>query len=351
MRNKKLLLFALAVTMMMGTNSLVMADDQVSTVSTGTEIEQASAQITKKFELAEGITIPTVTFDFDITKVTQDAPDATIAQVSYDDTVNKGTLENGKYVISKNAQITFGEFPHTGVYEYTVNERQGSFDGVTYADNEYTLRVYVANKTDAGFYIQTITAQSEEVKEENILFTNTYKKDAKLEITKNVIGDMADKKKDFEFEIKFVRSGTEDSSVTSYTGKIGEEDVICEIDQATKFKLHNGQSLVFDKIPAGTRYIVTEIEQEDGYTPSVKVVENGTETKDVTGTDGTDLTSVKDGETNNLIGENKNNVVFTNAYKDVPRTGMIIERLPFILMIAVAFSGIMTLTFGRRKRS
>ena len=162
---------------------------------------------------------------------------------------------------------------------------------------------------------------------------------------------MADKTKDFEFEIKFVKSGTEDSNVTSYTGKIGEEDVICEIDQATRFKLHDGQSLVFDQIPAGTRYIVTEIEQEDGYTPSVKVVENDVNTKDLTGTDGIDLTSVNDIEVNNLIGENENSVIFTNAYKDVPRTGMIIERLPFILMIAVAFAGIIILTFGRRKRS
>ena len=351
MRNKKLLLFALAATMMMGTNSLVMADDQVSTVSTGTETEQASAQITKKFELAEGITIPTVTFHFDITKETADAPNVTIEEISYSNTDDKGTLENGKYVISKNAQITFGEFPHTGVYEYTVNERQESFGGVTYADNEYTLRVYVANKTDGGFYIQTITAESEDVKEENILFTNTYKKDASLEITKNVTGDMADKTKDFEFKIIFVRSGTEDSNVTSYTGKIGGEDVTCQIGQETTFKLHDGESLVFDKIPAGTRYVVTEVEQEDGYTPSVKVVENGAETKDVTGTDGIDLTSVKDGETNNLIGENDNNVVFTNAYKDVPRTGMIINNLPFIGMIAAAFAGIVALTFGRRKRS
>ena len=351
MRNKKLLLFVLAATMMIGTNSLVMADDQVSTVSTGTETEQASAQITKEFELAEGITIPTVTFQFNITKVTQDAPDATITQVSYDDTDNKGTLENGKYVISKDAQITFGEFTHTGVYEYKVKEKQESFSGVTYADNKYTLRVYVANKKDGGFYIQTITAESEEGKEENILFTNTYKKDAKLEITKKVTGDMADKTKDFEFKIIFVRSGTEDNNVTSYRGKIGGEDVTCQIGQETTFKLHDGESLVFDKIPAGTRYIVTEVEQEDGYTPSVKVVENGAETKDVTGTDGTDLTSVNNTETNNLIGENENNVVFTNAYKDVPRTGMIINNLPFICMIAAAFAGIVTLTFGRRKRS
>lgn len=351
MRNKKLLLFALAATMMMGTNNMVMADDQVPTVSEGTETTQASAQITKKFELAEGITIPTVTFHFDITKETADAPNATIEEISYSNTDDKGTLENGKYVISKNAQITFGEFTHTGVYEYTVNERQESFGGVTYADNEYTLRVYVANKTDDGFYIQTITAESEDGKEENILFTNTYKKDASLEITKNVTGAMADKTKDFEFEITFVRSGTEDNSVTSYTGKIGEEDVTCEIGQATRFKLHDGESLVFDHIPAGTRYIVKEIEEKDEYTPSVKVVENGTQTKQVTGTDGTDLTSVKDGETNNLIGENDNNVVFTNAYKDVPVTGMIIDRLPFICMIAVAFAGIVTLAFGRRKRS
>lgn len=112
MRNKKLLLFALAATMMMGTNSLVMADDKVPTVSTGTETEQASAQ------------------------------------------------------------ITFDEFTHTGVYEYTVNERQESFGGVTYADNEYTLRVYVANKANGGFYIQTIIAESEEGKEEKRCLEN-----------------------------------------------------------------------------------------------------------------------------------------------------------------------------------
>ena len=96
MRNKKLLLFALAATMMMGTSSLIMADEPVPTISEGTEDAQASAQITKKFELAEGITIPTVTFHFDIKKVTEGAPDATIDQVSYSETDDKGTLENGK---------------------------------------------------------------------------------------------------------------------------------------------------------------------------------------------------------------------------------------------------------------
>ena len=356
MKNRKKIVAALlAGTMMMGMNTIAFADTAdmaVKTVATGTQETEASLTVTKNLELAEGITLPDVTFSFEISPVA-DAPEATIDPVAYSTEDNPGALENGKYVISKHAAVRFiGEFPKPGVYEYTVSEKAGSAEGVIYATDTYTLRVYVANKTDGGFYIKTITAVKDDEKQEEIVFTNTYVKDASLVIKKETVGDYADKKQDFEFTIEFIKSATEKDTVTSYTGKIGTETVECKIGEETHFYLHDGEQLVFDPIPAGTRYIVTEVGKADDYTPEISVVENGTQTAtSVKGTDADDLSSATaTDQTNNLIGENDNKVTFVNSYKDIPVTGVSLENLPFILMAMIAAAAMFAVTVLNRMR-
>ena len=69
----------LAGTMMLGMSSTAFAADaKVPTVGNGTEQKPATVSITKDFEMAEGLSIPTVTAGFTAEKVTSDAPEATI---------------------------------------------------------------------------------------------------------------------------------------------------------------------------------------------------------------------------------------------------------------------------------
>ena len=319
---KKIVPLGLACLMTAGMQTTVFAD----TVPT---VEQT---LTKHFEMAEGIAAPDVTFSFTATAVTADAPQATIGVLTYTNT-DQGTLESGLSTFNKTADITFGTFPHAGLYEYTVQETAGTEKGVTYDTAVYNLNVYVINKENGELEVQSITAEKDGEKQDELSFTNTYRKNSSLTISKTTAGAQADKTKDFNFTIKFEKSATEADDVTSYTGKIGEEKVICNVGEETSFQLRDGESLVFDTLPAGTRYVVKEEGVKDGYTPSVKVVENGVETRDETVSEQEGIASAENGTT--LVGENDNSVAFTNTYEDVPVTGILLQNWPFVLLIVL----------------
>lgn len=291
-------------------------------------------KVTKHLEMAEGLEVPSETFNFTATAVTIDAPTATIGSISYGSTDDKGALsDEGKYILDKEAEITFGTFPHAGVYEYTVTEKAEGAEGITYDSKKYTLRVYVANNDAGNLDIRAITAEADGEKQDSLSFTNTYHKNGSLEITKTTVGDLADKTKDFAFTITFIKSGTESDEVISYTGKIGNEDVTCKIGEETTFYLHDGESLVFDNLPVGTRYVVTEKGVEDGYVPNVSVIENEVQMDSGNDAKDADALSTADSGSSNLVGEKANKVEFTNTYNDVPVTGLILNNLPFLLLV------------------
>lgn len=351
MRNKKKIgALVLAGTMMfsMGTSTLAA---EIPTVD-----NNGKASITKDFVMAEGITTPASTFKFTATSTTDGAPVATISDITFADTDN-GTLSDGKTTVSKDSAITFDEdFPHAGEYVYTVTETRETTEGVEYSTDTYTLRVYVKN-SDNGPVIRDMTAERETSngtdtnKVSEMKFTNTYRKNASLEITKHTEGELADKTKDFEFTITITPSKTE-KNPDSYTGKIGKEPVTVKANQETIFQLHDGETLRFDSLPAGTRYVVTEQAATDGYTPSVTVVENGkTTVTDKEASSETDGISSADAQPTNLVGEGKNSVTFTNTYKDVPLTGIFMNNLPFVIVIGIAVLALGALAILKKQRS
>lgn len=332
------------------------AADSVPTVGKGTADSPAVVSITKDFEMAEGLSIPTETFHFKAEKVTQDAPEATIQAISYSGTDVKGNAIEGKYTISKNTEISFEAFPHAGEYTYKITEEKGNCDSVTYSQEQYTLRVQVANKDDGGLYVKNITAEkgtnygTNDNKVDKILFTNTYRKNASLVIEKKTTGELADKTKQFNFTITFTKSATE-NSLSDFVGTITRkgnttEQVTCTNGKA-EFTLADGEELTFENIPAGTKYSVTEKGEKDGYTASVKVINNGVQGEVSIGTDEQDLVSSENG---NYIGENENRVEFENKYHEVPITGIFLNNLPFILMIGVAVVAFGTLAIFKKRR-
>lgn len=343
MNKKKFVALLFAGMMMFSMEKTVFAAEEISNVDNG----QGNVIITKDFEMADGLETPNVTFSFEATSTTPDAPKATVEKVSYtkDD---KKTLKNGKYVISKNATILFENWKHAGEYVYTVKETQGNEADVYYSTAEYTLRVYVINK-DNGLEIEKITAQGKNGKTDRILFTNRYSKNKDLKILKNTEGKYADKTKKFEFEITFKKSPTSD--VTSFTGHIGDKKVVCEEGKTQTFYLADKEELVFDNLPVGTTYVVKEKGVNgDGYTPSITVIENGKQTVKQSGTESDDLSSLNQTK-NNLVGENENKVTFVNTYKDIAITGVDINNLPFILLIGVAVLAFGSLAVVKRHRT
>lgn len=352
MRNKKKIgALVLAGTMMFSMGTSAFAAEEAPTVD-----KNGQVSITKDFVMAEGITTPASTFQFTATSTTEGAPTATINDITFANT-DKGVLANGKTTVSKDSAITFDEdFPHAGEYVYAVKETKESADGVEYSEDTYTLRVYVKNG-DNGLEIRNMTAEKGTSngtvgnKVSEMKFTNTYRKDAALEITKVTTGELADKTKNFDFTITITPSKTEKNS-TSYKGKIGEKEVTVNANQETIFQLHDGETLRFDSLPAGTRYVVTEQAATDGYTPSVTVVENGkTTVTDKEASSETDGISSADAQATNLVGEDTNKVTFTNTYKEVPLTGIFMNNLPFVIVIGIAVLALGALAILKKQRS
>lgn len=349
---KKLGAFVLAGTMLlsMGTTVFAAGEPTVPDVN-----QNGTVPITKEFEMADGLRTPAATFKFTASPQTQDALPATITNVTYQ-AGETGTFKDGKYVISKDTAISFtGNWKHAGEYVYTVTETQENMKNVTYDTSSYKLRVYVINGTNGleveKITAQKITAQGASGKTNKILFTNTYtKNDATLTIEKNTEGDYADKTRKFDFEITFTKSPMSDR--TTFTGTIGAQSAEYIAGQTKTFKLADGEQLVFHNLPVGTTYVVRELAAPDGYKPSVTVVENRTTTVNRTAAqEGDALDTLKEGGKKNLVGEYENKVTFTNTYKDVAVTGIVMNNLPFILLVAVAIVAFVSLAVIKRRRT
>lgn len=312
-----------------------------------------SLKVVKYFEMAEGLETPTETFTFTIesnSKNPKKTPLPTVDNAAYtkNDTAN---IVNGKRTIQKEANITLpntSAFPHAGEYLYRLTEvtpTENKNTNITYSNESYTLRVRVKNvATGSGLEIASVTANknpdgdttNNQNKVGEISFTNTYAKNAGLIIEKKTTGDYADRTKKFKFTITFTKKSETDA--TKYTGKIGNTEVQCTAGEKAEFYLGNGDKLIFNAVPVGTRYVVEETaEPGDGYTPvSVTVTENGTETKKTNNNEKSGISSEPQNGTDSLVGEKTNKVVFENHYDDIPITGIVMNNLPFILLIGVA---------------
>lgn len=316
-------------------------------------------KVKKNFEMAEGLKTPVSEFEFQVQAQTpKEAPDLTINKISYAEK-DEAPVVDGKITISKEATIQLPEasgFPHAGEYVYTLTEQNGGASNITYSDERYTLRIRVKNDGE-GLAIASVTAEkgtangTEGNKTGEIVFTNTYaKNDGKLTIEKQTTGDYADKTKKFKFQITFTENDANKDS--TYNGKIGETEIDCTPGQAKAFELAHGEKLVFTGLPVGTRYVVEELGAKDGYTPSVSVVENGMEKGEKTASDETQgISSATDGSKDSLVGENNNQVTFENSYHEIAVTGIVMNNLPFILLIGVAAAAFGILAFMKKKVS
>lgn len=374
-------------------------DNDVATAKANGETS-AKVSINKVLNIAEGITIPEATFTFTFTPKTgtssNGAPYETIdssnGQITDKNVSYSGTdvLATGQTNIKKDTGDIFREvnYTHAGEYVYTVAEKQnvgwkviqknGSpIDFMTYDNRNYEMHVIVKNKTTGGTYISSVyfkqvsPSVNGKVKPSESgttykydLFTNIYRKNAgkitdpnepnpnkpnvskvdpnakSLVIKKVVSGATADKSKDFTFKLTFTKASTETSQ--SITGKIGETSKTFVYGQETTITLRHDQSLVFDTIPAGTRYKLVETGSQ-GYTASAAYKENGA-SKNQAGTVSTNFT-----QDSILVGEKPNDNTITNSLPDVTPTGLLIDNLPFILMIGLGLAGFVVLSKKRKQ--
>lgn len=99
------------------------------------------------------------------------------------------------------------------------------------------------------------------------------------------------------------------------------------VDTATDFYLKNGETLSFTNVPYGVTYTVTEA--NEGYTTTVN------------GTDGTTA--------NGTIGGKTTNVAYINTKNGEVDTGVVLNNMPYILVLAVLAAGVAVFIIRKRR--
>lgn len=362
--------------------------------ATGTQQNPATATIVKELQIPGGTTTPTASFSFTLASESVDAPviaDKTVSFTAEDDATGTGDVLK----VYKTADLFSAVvWPHAGEYVYTVKETANTYaagadETLTYSQAEYKLTVVVVNgENDGELYIKEIAAQlmkndagetvtdgkvdpnPTEDEQGNpsvggIRFVNTYVKgksvnpddknpeDGMMRIEKVVGGDIGDKKTPYAFSVsavnpsivpaadKTVKARVFDKATNTY----GEEIVISE---NTEVKLAHNQTLVFMNLYAGATVSFKETDATAiaKYEVSASVMNGHVAENTYNKTAVTET-----GITVSPVFEDKAVATVTNTLNYQNPTGVIIDNLPYVLLIAVALIGLAAYLIVRRRAS
>lgn len=287
------------------------------------------------------------------------------------------------------AKVNFPTFQEAGEYEYTVTETQTADPAVTDGEHEkmimskaeYTMDVYVTENTEGSLVIDNIIvkkmkddkgddAQGTKVTDigdtdtNGFNFTNTYVQEAgtgtnpttpdpdytnygSLNVSKTISvpeGVQADANKEFDFTATFkFPDGTDANTL----GGVKGNGATISIDPAGtySFKLKTTEKMKFTGVPVGTKISVTE-SATPNYKGSAAVVINGAAQDTVTASKYDEAIKVSE----KSLGQKKNTVDVTNTYNYVPTTGIIMNTLPYVLMIALCGVALIAFVGFKRRR-
>lgn len=384
--SKKMLAVVAAGAMTMGLAMPVFAVDGATTPDTKNNAKEAYIKKTYNTEVKKEMT-----FNFAATQVKTGedivTKDLTCKIPSIHFTSSDLAGDAGTYT-KLSEKITFGNLPEAGKYEYTVTESATTTPAVTNSKNEklimssaeYKMDVYVVEKSGAleiGKILVTKTKNDKgdsdsttgkvdigNIKDNNgFNFTNTYVQEAgtgpnpstpdptyndngalKVSKTIDAQGETPSTTDSFSFTAKFVFP--EGTDATTLGAKAGEDDLRPGTDGTYTFKLKHNESLKFTGLPVGTTITVTEAGAAN-YKASASVVLNGgTATTVTAGKYHEDLKAVEDKK----LGQKKNTVDVTNTYDHVPTTGIIMNTLPYVLMIALCGAALFGFVAFKRRR-
>ncbi len=378
--SKKMLAIVAAGAMTMGLAmpTSVFADDG------GTTTKVTEAYISKTYNTEVGKAEKfsfTAKQNTEGTGLVKTAARVTIPDISFT-TAQTGTTK-------QRAKVEFPTYTEAGEYEYTVTESQTADPAVTDGDHEklimsgaeYTMDVYVTQNTEGGFDISNIIVKrikNDEGGDANGVkvtdigdndnngfnFTNTYVQEAgtgteptnpgpdytrygSLDVSKIIKTDAADTvdaNKGFDFTATFTFPAGTNATTLRAKATIGSTATDITGTSYT-FKLKHNQNVKFTGLPVGTKISVTE-SATPNYKGSAEVVINKETKEAVAETKYNEALTVSD----KTLGQNKNTVDVTNTYNYVPATGIIMNTLPYVLMIALCGAALMAFVAFKRRR-
>lgn len=367
--SKKMLAIVAAGAMTMG----LAMPTSVFAAKGDTATKVTEAYISKTYNTEVG---KSETFSFKATPAAGNTTEVTIPDISFTDS------ETGSK--TKRAEVKFPNWPDAGKYEYTVTETAANpaitdveHQKMIMSQAEYTMDVYVSN-VGTGYEISNIivnkkiddkgnTAEGKvdisDTEKNGFNFTNTYvqeagtgidptnpdptyKTDGSLNVTKkiNVNGGTLDKDKEFDFTATFNFPTGTDASTLGGVKDANGNIVTIKQDGTYTFKLKANGNMKFTGVPVGTRISVAE-SATPNYKGSAESVFNGQAQTKKEATKYNEAITVT-----NTLGQKQNKVDVTNTYNNVPTTGIIMNTLPYVLMIALCGAALIAFVAFKRRR-
>lgn len=243
--------------------------------------------------------------------------------------------------------IVLPEYSSVGIYYYTVTQTEGNTAGVKYDTRKMIVKVTVIQQEENKVRVAFATASLADTNPENgvtdvktATFVNTYSAGS-LSVEKVVAGNLGDRGKEFTVNVEFTApvdaSGNYDvvNSTISYDEDEGGKTISPVWDgnkASVQIRLHHEETVTFTNIPYGVTYIVTEEDYaSEGYKDEVIVYSDEANKK-------------IDADTPN------DTVTITNTKESPVDTGIVLDSLPYVLLIAVAVVGVVIFTARKRSR-
>lgn len=240
------------------------------------------------------------------------------------------------------------------VYEVAVTVAAGPTGRNDYVIDNIVIRKI---KDDAGDDVPV-----DQGKVDALTFVNTYVKEAgvpddpttgALLISKKVVNELnSNDQTAFSFTVNWTYpAGGNPLTNLDLTGVEGATLQETSTGGTATFNLKGGQNAVFTGLPIGTVINVEEAAMSN-YKPSAKVtVGAGTPVTIAEQAAGTALTLEGIAAANRTLLEGKNVVEVTNTYNYIPTTGVILNVLPYVLMVAIAGGMIALFTVMKRRKA
>lgn len=257
---------------------------------------------------------PAEVFEFKFTAVeTADGTGPSIpnVQISYD--AGESGLKTGAIDLSGFE----GEEYRPGRYQYTVEEIVGNTAGMTYTARTATL--IVDKESDGKVKSYLIIGQMGDETQKYDDFDNAFAA-GNLAITKTVTGNLGDKNKEFEITVTFTAPEGKTVKFDKIYYVKGEEQVPLTSFEPITLNIKHGETITFHNLPEGVTYTVVETANDHD--------------QSITNANGT------------INGDQE--VGITNHKSSEVPTGILLDNLPYIIMLAIAVAGLVFLVMRKR---
>lgn len=215
-----------------------------------------------------------------------------------------------------------------GVYTYKVTEVAGSTAGVTYSEEElYLVLTILRDESSNQHYVAAMHYESTTGTDKSSGFTNEYDAGS-LTVTKDIKGNMADMDKEFAFTIVFTAPSSETvNSAITVSKPDGTSETITFAEGETTYtytiNLGDDDTVTFTNIPEGVTYTVSE--DAENYASEHTTVADGT-----------------------IAANDEDTDLWTNTLTNEVDTGINMDSMPYILLLAVACMGLFVFISKKR---